>query len=31
LPVKTLTALLAHRILSDLRRLNEVKAGFSVV
>jgi hypothetical protein len=30
LPVKTLTALLAHRILSDLRRLNEVKAGFSI-
>ena len=31
LPVKTLTALLAHRMLSDLRRLNEIKAGHSIV
>ena len=30
LPVKTLTALLAHRMLSDLRRLNEIKAGHSI-
>jgi hypothetical protein len=27
LPVRTLTALLAHRMISDLRRLNEIKAG----
>jgi hypothetical protein len=30
LPVKTLTALLAHRMISDLRRLNELKAGHTV-
>lgn len=30
LPVKTLTALLAHRMLSDLRRLNELKSGYSI-
>jgi hypothetical protein len=27
LPVRTLTALLAHRMLSDVRRLNEIKAN----
>jgi hypothetical protein len=31
LPAKTLTALLAHRMLSDLRRLNEIKAGHSII
>jgi hypothetical protein len=31
LPVKTLTAILAHRMLSDLRRLNEIKAGHSII
>jgi hypothetical protein len=31
LPVKTLTALLAHRMLSDLRRLNEIKSGHSII
>jgi hypothetical protein len=31
LPVKTLTALLAHRMLSDLRRLNGIKAGHTIV
>ena len=30
LPARTLTALLAHRMLSDLRRLNELKAGHSI-
>jgi hypothetical protein len=30
LPVRTLTALLAHRMLSDLRRLNEIKAGNTI-
>jgi len=30
LPAKTLTAMLAHRMLSDVRRLNEIKAGHSV-
>jgi hypothetical protein len=30
LPVKTLTALLAHRMLSDLRRLNEIKSGHTI-
>lgn len=30
LPAKTLTALLAHRMISDLRRLNELKSGHSV-
>jgi hypothetical protein len=30
LPVKTLTALLAHRMISDLRRLNQLKSGHSV-
>ena len=30
LPVRTLTALLAHRMLSDLRRLNEIKSGHSI-
>jgi hypothetical protein len=30
LPVRTLTALLAHRMLSDVRRLNELKSGFSI-
>lgn len=30
LPARTLTALLAHRMLSDLRRLNEIKAGYSI-
>jgi len=31
LPVKTLTALLAHRMISDLRRLNEIKSGHAIV
>jgi hypothetical protein len=31
LPQRTLTAMLAHRMLSDLRRLNEIKAGHSIV
>ena len=31
LPVRTLTALLAHRMLSDLRRLNELKSGYSII
>lgn len=30
LPVRTLTALLAHRMLADLRRLNEIKAGHQI-
>jgi hypothetical protein len=30
LPVRTLTALLAHRMLSDLRRLEEIKAGCTI-
>lgn len=30
LPVRTLTALLAHRMLSDVRRLNELKSGYSI-
>jgi len=30
LPVRTLTALLAHRMISDLRRLNELKSGYSI-
>jgi hypothetical protein len=30
LPVRTLTALLAHRMLSDLRRLNEIKSGHTI-
>jgi hypothetical protein len=30
LPVKTLTALLAHRMLSDLRRLNEIKSMYAI-
>jgi hypothetical protein len=30
LPVKTLTALLAHRMISDLRRLNGLKSGHTV-
>jgi hypothetical protein len=30
LPVRTLTALLAHRMLSDLRRLNEIRAGHAI-
>lgn len=30
LPVRTLTALLAHRMLADLRRLDEVKANYSI-
>jgi hypothetical protein len=30
LPMKTLTALLAHRMISDLRRLNELKSGYSI-
>ena len=30
LPVRTLTALLAHRMLSDVRRLNEIKSGHTV-
>jgi len=30
LPVKTLTALLAHRMLSDVRRLNELKSSYSI-
>jgi hypothetical protein len=30
LPVKTLTALLAHRMLADVRRLNELKSGYSI-
>jgi hypothetical protein len=30
LPVKTLTAIVAHRMLSDLRRLNELKSGHSI-
>jgi hypothetical protein len=30
LPVKTLTSLLAHRMLSDLRRLNEIKSGHTI-
>jgi hypothetical protein len=28
--VKTLTALLAHRMISDLRRLNGLKSGHAV-
>jgi hypothetical protein len=31
LPVRTLTAMLAHRMLSDLRRLNELKANCSIL
>jgi hypothetical protein len=31
LPLRTLTALLAHRMLSDLRRLNEIKAGHTII
>jgi len=31
LPQRTLTAMLAHRMLSDLRRLNEIKAGHSII
>ena len=30
LPVRTLSALLAHRMLSDVRRLNEIKSGHTV-
>jgi hypothetical protein len=30
LPARTLTALVAHRMLSDVRRLNEIKSGYSV-
>jgi hypothetical protein len=30
LPVRTLTALLAHRMISDLRRLNEIKSGHNI-
>jgi hypothetical protein len=30
LPVRTLTALLAHRMLTDLRRLGEIKASYSI-
>jgi hypothetical protein len=30
LPKKTLTALLAHRMLSDLRRLNEIKSSYKI-
>lgn len=30
LPVRTLTALLAHRMLSDLRRLGEIKASYTI-
>lgn len=30
LPVRTLTALLAHRMLADLRRLNDIKAGHQI-
>jgi hypothetical protein len=30
LPVRTLTALLAHRMLSDLRRLNEIKSSHTI-
>jgi hypothetical protein len=30
LPTRTLTALLAHRMLADSWRLNEIKAGFSI-
>lgn len=31
LPVRTLTALLAHRMISDLRRLNEIKSGHLII
>lgn len=30
LPARTLTALLAHRMISDVRRLNEFKSGHSI-
>jgi hypothetical protein len=30
LPVRTLTALLAHRMLTDLRRLDTLKANYSI-
>ncbi len=30
LPVRTLTALLAHRMLTDLRRLGEIKANYTI-
>jgi hypothetical protein len=31
LPTRTLTALLAHRMLSDVRWLNEIKANFTIL
>lgn len=31
LPLRTLTAMLAHRMLSDVRRLNQLKSGYSIV